>query len=184
MKKKMLVSALACLFVIMLSGSAMAWSGRADIEGRPDEFKPGEANGYYIWHDGRGFHIWTSARWQGHEFSGVIKTDGKFVNVRGSRLENGDSYRVNNDTDEHWFEARYGSANRFSLAGRDVSCDQAEIRFKFHTFGGSDGLNFKLSDANYVEFELFIDGKAASRRSISLGDESWHPRAYNFKVFQ
>ena len=184
MKKKLLVSVLIGLFVIVLSGSAMAWSGRADIEGSPAEFKPGDNNGYYVWHDGHGFHIWTSARWQGHVFSGVIKTDGRFVNVRGNRLESGDSYRVNNDIKDNWFEARHGSANRFSSAGRDVSCDNAAIRFKFDTARGSDGLNFKTSNANYVEFELFIDGKPAARRAISLGDESWHPRSYNFKVFR
>lgn len=177
MGKKLLTGVLLSLLLICFTGSVSAWSGRADLEGRPEEFG---AQGFYIWHDGRGIHIWTTARDQGHVYTGVIKTDGLFTNARGYRLETGAAYKADNQC---WFEARLISGNHFSYGGREVYCASNKLRFKFDTATGADGINFNVKNASYIEFELYMDGKPAHRQMINLGDESWHPNSHDFKIY-
>jgi len=86
-KKQWLSVVLVGFFLIALTGSALAWSGKADVDGKPVQFSPGGPKGYYIWQDDHGFHIWTTTRGEEHVFSGVIRTDGRIYHVRGHRLE-------------------------------------------------------------------------------------------------
>src|SRR6266511_5480935 len=102
MRKNWLIISLVGLFLIALTGNALAWSPR--VEGKPDEFRPGGMKGYYIWHDDNGLHLWTTTRGREHVFSGVIRTDGNFVQVRGHRLEGDDRFTNYSDVqDRHWF---------------------------------------------------------------------------------
>lgn len=184
MKKKGLIVFLVGLLLVALTGSAFAWSPRLD--GKPDQFYPGGPRGYYVWHDDNGFHIWTTNRGSEHTYSGVIRTDGRFVHVRGHNLEEGDSFKLYSDARERtWFEASESDrGNRFVLKGREVGYDNDKIRFKFDTIGGSDGLNFRIKDASYVEFDLFVDGHPVNHREIHIGDNGWHPHSHHFRFEQ
>lgn len=142
------------LLVLSFCSSAFAWSPR--IEGRPDSFDPGASRGYFIWHDESGFHVWTSTRGNQHEFSGVIRTNGRFHDTHGQRLEWNDFARVDSD--------------------RNM------ITFKFNTAGGEDGLNFRVAGGSYVDFDLFIDGHRIDRKEIHIGDRGWHPESNDFRL--
>lgn len=183
MKKKWFSAILVGLFIVALTGSAFAWSGKADISGKPDELSSYGQEGYYIWQDNNGFHIWTTTRGEEHVFSGVIRTDGDFFHIRGHRLEQGDSFKDYSEVQGRtWFDAQgKNRGNRFSIGGREVSHEGDKIRFKFETTGGSDGINFRVSNANFVAFDLYIDGHPINRKKINIGEESWHPQSPSFR---
>ncbi len=103
-------------------------------------------------------HLRTSTYGQKHVFSGVIRTDGRFVDVEEKQLEHGDFYRVNNDRDT--------------------------ITFKFTTTGGSDGVDFRVRDGERINFDLFIDGHKINPEEIYLGDRGWHPKHHDFTVYR
>lgn len=186
MKKKWFSAILVGLFIIALTGSAFAWSGKADVSGKPDEFSPNGRAGYYIWQDRNGFHIWITTRGERHVFSGVIRTDGNLFNVRGHNLEQGDSVRDYGEVQgRSWFDGRdRNRGNRFTIGGRDIHFENDKMNFRFNTTGGSDGLNFRISNANYVEFDLYIDGHPISRKKIHIGEESWNPQSHKFRFYQ
>lgn len=154
--KKLFTMLVVSLSVLAFCSSAFAWSPRT--EGKPDTFDPGENLGYFIWHDENGLHMWTTTRGQDHVFSGVIRTNGRFVDTHGRRLELGDFYHISSDRDT--------------------------ITFKFTTAGGEDGLNFKIADGNYVNFDLFMDGHRINHREIYIGDRGWHPRNSDFSLYR
>jgi len=184
MKKRCLITVLIALFLIALSGSAFAWSPK--LEGKPDQFALGASNGYYIWHDDNGFHVWTTTRGKEHVFSGTIKTDGDIYRIRGNRLEEGDSFKEYSDNHEKkWFEVSDNRGRKhYAVAGREVDCDNDKIRFKFDTAGGSDGIDFRIKNASYVEFELFVDGHRINTKQIFIGDDGWHPHRNTFRIYQ
>lgn len=186
MRKKWLSLVLVGLFLIALTGSAFAWAGKADVNGKPVQFYPGGPKGYYIWQDENGFHIWTTTRGEEHVFSGVIQTDGKIFHVRGHRLEDGDSFNVYGDIQERsWFRFSEGDGNtRFAVGGREVTLEQDKIHFKFENAGGSDGLNFRIKDATYIDFVLLIDGRPIHSREIHISDSGWHPEGHHFRLYQ
>lgn len=186
MKKKGLIFALVGIFLIALTGSAFAWSGRADIGGKPEQFYPGGHIGYYIWQDEHGFHIWTTTRGVEHVFSGSIRTDGRLEHVRGHRLDDGDSFNVYGDVQERsWFKFSEGDNGRFfSLSGREVNLENDKIHFKFDNAGGSDGLNFRIRDAHFIDFDLFVDGHPISHRDIFISNNGWHPMDHHFRLDQ
>lgn len=152
--KKLFPMFIISMLVLSFCSSAFAWAPLA--EGKPDTFDPGASRGYYIWHDDNGLHMWTTTRGKQHEFSGVIRTNGKFINTHSQRLEMGDFYKVDSD--------------------RDM------ITFKFTTAGGEDGLNFRIAGGNYADFDLFIDGHRIDPREIHIGDRGWHPRHSDFRL--
>lgn len=170
--------------MIVLTGSVFAWSGKADVSGKPDDFSSRSRAGYYIWQDDDGFHIWTTARGAEHVFSGVIRTDGNLFNVRGHRLEGGDSFKKYDDIREKsWFDDRNKSKGKgFSAFGRHVDYDKDQIRFKFETTSGSEGLNFRINNADYIEFDLYIDGYPINRKAIHIGENGWHPNSNKFRI--
>lgn len=186
MKKKWLISILVGIFLMAFAGSAFAWSGRADVDGKPVQFYPGGPKGYYIWQDEHGFHIWTTTRGEEHVFSGAIRTDGRFYHVRGHRLEDGDSFNIYSDIQERfWFKFSEGDDGRhFSFGGREVDLEHDKIHFKLDNAGGSDGINFRIKDASYIDFDLFVDGHPIPRSEIHIGDSGWHPVAHNFRLNQ
>ncbi|MCX7781210.1 MAG: hypothetical protein N2491_09925 [Negativicutes bacterium] len=152
---KRLSAVMVFLFtMVALSGYALAWPGH--LEGKPDAFRPGDTRGYFIWHDDNGMHLRTTTR--GHEriFTGVIRTDGKFVNVDDFKMEGNDRIRVSRDRDTIWF--------------------------RLSTAGAVDGLNFRIKGGDYVHFELYMDGHRIDRKEIFLGDRGWHPRSSSFTI--
>lgn len=182
MKRNWLILSLVALLLVAMTGSALAWSPR--LEGKPDQFRPGGAKGYYIWQDHSGFHIWTTTRGMEHKFSGVIKTDGEFVHVRGQRLEGDDRFRETSDEqDNHWFTSQ-GRFGKFRFQGREVDHDTDKISFRFETAGGSDGLNFRVRDGSWITFELYMDGRRVDNDNIYIGDNGWHPRRSTFTIRQ
>ncbi|MCE5286083.1 MAG: hypothetical protein LLG02_09595 [Pelosinus sp.] len=180
MKKKLVI--ILGLLLIILSGNAFAWSGRADVEGSPGNFTLGIQSGYFIWQDDRGFHVWTTANDTPHVYSGVIHTDGEFNHVRGHRLENGDSFQVSESEDHRWFWEGSGR-HHFANNGRLVNLDTDKLRFSFQTNSGADGINFNIKSANYIDFDLFVDGKPVARQDIHIGNVGWHPQSNKFRLY-
>lgn len=152
--RKLFTMFIVSLLILSFCSSAFAWSPR--VEGKPDSFDPGQSRGYYIWHDHNGLHLWTTTQGKTHEFSGVIRTDGKFVNTHSRRLEAGDFYKVDSD--------------------RDM------ITFRFTTSGGEDGIDFKIAGGDYVDFDLFVDGHRINHKEIHIGESGWHPRHSDFRL--
>lgn len=187
MKQKWLSVVLTGLFLIALTGSAFAWSGKADVSGKPSEINQKNSQpGYYIWQDGQEFHIWTATNNRKHVFNGVIRTDGNFNRVQGNRLERGDSFKFYDDDKQparSWFKAFEGERGRhFAFDRREVDTDQDSIRFKFDNTGGADGLTFRVSNATYVDFDLYVDGRPVPRKQIYIGEDGWHPTSAHFKL--
>lgn len=160
--------------LVMLSGSALAWSDRS--EGRPDQFNStkrfshlsedhpffrfGQLNGrpgIYVWHDRNDeLHIRSinnNSKGSQHVYSGVIRTDGRFYNVEDKQLENGDYIKVGSNKNT--------------------------IRFRF-TGRGIDGIDFKIKGGDTVDFDLYKDGKEMPPKEICIGKNSWHPWHNNF----
>lgn len=154
--KKLFSVLVASLLVLVFCGSAFAWAPR--VEGKPDAFEQGKSRGYFIWHDDNGLHMWTTTRGQQHRFSGVIRTDGRIVDVQGKRLEGGD---------------RFG-----------VGPERHELKFDFETAGGDDGVNFRIEGGDRVNFELFIDGHRINPGEIHIGDRGWHPERSEFTLYR
>lgn len=184
MRKTWLTGMVAAVLLVLLTGSAFAWSG--DLMGKPDQFYPSAAKGYYIWKDNYGFHVWTTTHGNEHVFSGTIRTDGTFQHVRGHRLEDGDSFKTYEDVQEkHWFDFSFNDReNHFAFGGREVALENDKIHFKFHTAGGSDGINFHIRDASFVEFDLFVDGQPVPSREIHIGQDGRHPDSHRFRLNQ
>lgn len=179
MKKKMLI--ILGLLLISLSGSAFAWSGKADAEGKPSKLALGIQSGYFIWQDDNGFHVWTATHNEAHVFTGTIRTDGDFAHVKGHRLENGDSFKVD---DDGWFRDNGNGKRHFEHRGRLLNLDRDKIQFKLETARGSDGLDFNIRGASYIDFDLYIDGKQVSKKDIHISDMGWHPQSHQFRLYK
>jgi len=154
--KKITTLLIMVFTLVAFSSYAFAWAPRD--QGQPDSFRPGDSRGYFIWHDDNGLHMWTTTRGTRHEFSGVIRTNGTFVDVHGKRLESDDYLRVDRDRNK--------------------------ITFRFDTEGGIDGVNFRIDGGSYANFDLFIDGHRIDRNEIHIGDSSWHPRSSDFTLYR
>ncbi|MDF2636860.1 MAG: hypothetical protein K0R78_3734 [Pelosinus sp.] len=160
--------------LVMLSGTALAWSDRS--EGHPDQYNAtprwGQLSedhpffrfarlngkpGLYVWHDRNDeLHIRAinnNYRGSQHVFSGVIQTDGRFYNIEEKQLENGDYVKLDRDRNT--------------------------IRFRF-TGRGTDGIDFKVQGGDTVDFDLYKDGREMPTNEICIGKKSWHPWHNNF----
>jgi len=184
MKKNWLILGLVGLFLIALTGNAFAWSPKMD--GKSDDFRPWGDKGYYISYDNDGFHLWTTTRGAEHVFTGVIKTDGRFVQVRGHSLEGDDRLNQNNKH-RNWFQSddqRFFGGSRYKLKGREVDYGDQKISFRLETARGSDGISFRVRDGNQVTFELYMDGSRIDPNDINIGDDSWHPNRSKFTLYK
>lgn len=150
---KKLAAVMTMIFMLVaFSGYALAWAPR--VQGQPDDFRPGDSRGIFIWHDRNGMHLRTTTHGKDHVFSGVIRTDGQFRDVRGVREECNDFHRV--------------------------SWDRDTLTFRFHTGGGVDGLDFRVKEGDRLYFDLYMDGRHIATRHIYVGHNGWHPEHSNF----
>jgi hypothetical protein len=102
--------------------------------------------------------------------------------VRGHRLDGGESFKVYPDIqNSFWFECSPTAEERFVSPDREATCDAHKIFFKFTTADASDGIHFDVRDANYVGFELLMDGHEIAHSQIWYGGSSWHPDTNVFK---
>ncbi|MDU2065591.1 MAG: hypothetical protein E6713_12250 [Sporomusaceae bacterium] len=189
MQRKGILLSIMMLCMVVLTGTAFAWTGKADVDawGKPVQFYSGGPEGYYIWQDDRGFHLWTMTRpGERHVFTGMIRTDGDFLHVRGHNLERGDYYDVTENGKNHfWFDfSNRNGDERISFGNSERMNSNKKIRFRLDTDSQSDGLNFKVQNAQYVDFELFEDGKPISHKLIRIGEIGWHPYANHFHLEQ
>jgi hypothetical protein len=125
-------------------GPAEAQTGEqielGSTQGEPQTF--GRDAGYFIWADGDTFHV----RWRSgarlRSFSGDISTDGAVRDLKRVDLDPGDVTRRGDST----------------------------IVWSARTRGGYEGFSFELSRrADWVRFQLLIDGRLARPDEIHLG---------------
>ncbi len=109
----------------------------AVLQGAPD-VRPGEELGYWLWHDDAGLHLRTTGPGPQQRFNGVLRVrgEGSFQDVERVRLEH---VEVNQD------RASTGPGER-------------TILFHFDTYGGVDGVDFKLLGSSYC-VELIANGQ-------------------------
>lgn len=150
--KKLTALVIMVFILVAFSSYALAWSPR--LQGEPDQFRPGDSRGVFIWHDRDGLHLRTTTHGREHVFSGVIRTDGHFRDVHSVRAERDDRYRLD--------------------------CDRDTINFRFHTAGGVDGLDFRIKGGDKVYFDLYMDGHKIATRQIYVGRNGWHPHDNTF----
>jgi hypothetical protein len=112
--------------------------------------------GYYIWHNDDGFHLRTHGPGAEHVFDAVLKTKGTFENVSVVKLENDD--RV------------------------DVVDAGHKMIIHFHTFDGTDGVNFTIKDGERLRLNLKVDDEHIATSSIFLGAKGVHPKHNPFSI--
>lgn len=152
--RKLSILVIVVALLVLSAGAALAKD--RSIEGRPDMLDPGHIRGYFVWRDDDGLHLRTTTRGHDHVFSGVIRTDGKFEDVDGRRLEHGDYYRLSRDRDT--------------------------ITFRFTTAAGLDGFDFRVDDGKRLNFDLFMDGHRIDVDEIYIGERGWHPQHSEFTL--
>jgi hypothetical protein len=118
----------------------------AVLQGQPD-MSAGQGMGYWLWHDDDGIHLRTTTRGREHIFSGVLRTgeNAQFTDVQEVRLD----HRHHNQD------------------GVVTSDDGRTIRFHFHTWDGTDGIDFRL-DGRALCVDLANNGHEAVA-SVHLG---------------
>ncbi len=183
MQRNLLAIALAVLLLAAFGGTAGAWP--SEIEDRPFRFASGGgAPGYYAWHDAHGFHLWMLPGSGSHTFMGTIRTDGRFVGIRGHHLDGAESFQSYPEiSGRPWFEVAHPAGEAgFVAPGREAECSPSRIFFKFTTADAADGIWFQVSgNATYIGFDLQMDGRGLPRNQIWYGGSSWHPETYKFK---
>lgn len=154
---RIIKASLAIMFTLLLvSISSVGFAWPRYIEGRPFALDPGGKYAYFIWHNDDGFHLRTTISLWKHHFSGMIKTDGKFRDIDDENLEDRDYIHV--------------SASKHTL------------EFNFFTTRGLDGIDFAVEDANWVRFDLYMDGRPISSERIYLGRHGHNPPHNTFKI--
>jgi hypothetical protein len=124
---------------------------------RPENVDPKTADGVYMWHDTKGWHVRATHRSPAREsFSGTITTSGRFFAVSSVRLEGHD-----------W---------------RRVSKDHRTITFRFENHGAIDGLNFRTYCASSMEFTFVGDGETMPADSIKIGAGGVTPDTNPFTI--
>jgi hypothetical protein len=162
--------------LVALSTSAFAWGPKVDE--KPDNFRPGRSQGYFIWRDQTGFHLWTTTtNGERHIFSGTITTDGDRFEVRTQNLENGDT--------RHPFARLLENNRRDSQDRVKLDNERDTIKFRFDNSGRDvDGINFRIIGGNKVKFDLYMDGRRIDTSEIYIGEEGWHPGRSAFTMYR
>src|SRR5438552_5208651 len=142
----------AIALIAAFATSAFAWP--AYVNGAPD-IDANSMTGYYIWHNADGWHLRTHGPENEHDFTARLRTDGTFTDVDPVALENGDVVMEDGDK---------------------------VLTIHFHTFGATDGVNFKIDGGEHLNFNLKVDGKRIDTDDIFLGAIGRHPRHNPFMV--
>ncbi|MDF2633342.1 MAG: hypothetical protein K0R78_216 [Pelosinus sp.] len=130
----------------------------SNFEERPIAFEPGKSMGYFLWQDKEGMHLRITSTGVTHIFSGTIRTDGRFEDIR---------YKGDNEQ-----------------KSSDVSRSQNKITYNFITSEEEKGIDFQLSYGSYVKFDLSLDGESINSEEIFIGKDGWHPTRNRFTLRQ
>jgi len=121
----------------------------ATVQGQPERLHAGSTDGYYVWHDRYGWHLRTTTPQRSpHVFTGRIVSSDNIRSVTMVRDENDD---------------------RVSVSGHTLS-------FRFVTYNGIDGVNFRVGCTESVAFELRQGGSLIPAYRIFLGRYGRAPR--------
>ncbi|TMK83675.1 MAG: hypothetical protein E6G46_02675 [Actinobacteria bacterium] len=120
----------------------------ATVQGQPERLHAGSTDGYYVWHDKYGWHLRTTTpQHSPHVFTGRIVSSDNIRSVTFVRDENDD---------------------RATVSGHVLS-------FRFVTFAGIDGVNFRVGCTNSVTFELKLAGNWVPAYRMFLGHDGRAP---------
>jgi hypothetical protein len=158
MKKKIAIFIVLAFTLVAFSSGASALSRRTYAE--LAALNPNEIQACFIFYDEQGVYFRTTTSGnQYHRFTGKITTDGNFVDVHGAALEWRDRFRMH-------------SYDGTAYDGITYAFDTADI----------DGLDIKINGGNWVDFELYVDGRPMDTSQIYVGDSGSHPNSHAVRV--
>jgi len=135
-----------------------------NVQGRPDNFDPGDRGAAYLWHDAYGWHLRTTDASPGaHLYTGTIAAS------QGTRFTA--FAPVRNERDDHVW-----------VSGDNV------LHYSLKTYRGIDGLNFRVSACGFdrereaLGFSMDYNGHEDDPARIDLGDSKRHPDSATFMV--
>jgi hypothetical protein len=133
-----------------------------DPSGRPEGSIVDQTARYYVWHDGQGWHLRTTAK-VGRNFNGAVRVkDAKIKTFKSVGLKRDNQGKA----EDVW----------------RVNDARTELKFQFKTGKLSDGIDLVLDgDAGQIEFELNID-KQKNPRAIFVGRGLQHPATNPFTL--
>ena len=155
--KRIALALVAALGVCLILATAVfAWQDR--IEGYPRSLEAGGTAGVYFWHGNDGLQLRTTdPEHVEHWYYGVITTDGHFNSLKLVQAEKDDHAEIVGPADN-------------------------ELDFRFHTFSGIDGMDFRIDGGTYQTLTLYRDGAPLSIDNAFLGEFSVHPDNNPFTV--
>jgi hypothetical protein len=154
MRNKWMVIFTVFLILLAMATPVLAAPGNQGYEGRPTGYS--NSPGYYIWQDGETWYLEVTNTGKERQFTGSIRTDGKFVQVKALAAEQNDRMRVDNE--------------------------QNKISFRFRTEREKDGLSFAVLDGDRLDIALFIDGQPVEPSRIRLGRQNQNPSSNSFQI--
>ena len=153
--RKWRIFVLALLVVLCFTSYTYA-AYSPSFNDRPTVFDPGKIRGYFLWQDKEGFHLRTTSNGGIHNFSGTVRTDGRFKDV----LEN---YKGDSDFLE-------------------VNKSQNKMKYNITASEEEEGIDFQLSYGSYIKFSLSLDNEAINSNEIFIGKDGWHPVSHDFTI--
>ena len=128
------------------------------VRGAPAALRAGLPRGYWVWHDGAGWHLRvTHATTQQLVFSGTI-TASRPLTATKVRDERHDVVAL--------------------------STDHRTAAFRFTNYGAVDGLDLVAHCAGRVSFSLWVDGHRIATDRVRLGRTQAHPATNPFAVIR
>ncbi|HBF39752.1 MAG TPA: hypothetical protein DDW50_20865 [Firmicutes bacterium] len=154
--KKWLTLTLAVAMTLCFGNLVCAY-WPTNMEGEPVGLLQQHLEGYFIWHDGSGFHLKVvAADGVQHIFTGVIDTDGRIENIMTKSSDSSDYSRL--------------------------TSDRETLKFQLSGVGQVAAIDFNVFRGRSVKFELSMDGKKIDVNKIYFGPDGWHPNNAVFSV--
>lgn len=155
-RARMLLSLIGALALVAGVPARPAGAWWDDWDGRPD-LDRGDRLAFYIWRDEDGVHLRTTSLGDVHRFHAILRTDGKFADVQGFRLEDNDDLQVGEE--------------------------KRRIELNFTTIDGTDGVDLHVDEnASRIRFLLEVDGQEAEPSWILIGPNGRHPNEVPFTI--